>query len=87
MITEDKIIDMMVATEDVLAHLEQAIAQAEGAIIKMPAAKIHAESPKLFDISLALVRASKEASAIRANLLTTLKMPAETRFYHAPRQS
>lgn len=74
----EQILDTTVAVEDVIADLERAIIRANAAVIRKPAREIHAASPELFELSLALVRASKAASEAKAGLLTAIKMPLST---------
>jgi len=49
-------------------------------LIMKPAREIHAASPELFRINLALVRVRRAASEAKIELLKAIRMPLRTRF-------
>lgn len=79
MTTEQELIDAKVATEDIIADLERVTAKIRKAMIRRSGPEIHAQSPELFQVALALAKAHAPLWNVRANLVTAIGMHRDTR--------
>jgi hypothetical protein len=82
--TTQKLAEAKIAAEDLIVDLEKVIDRANAALIRRPAREIHAESPELFEVQLAIVRTSAAAADVKARLLKAAGLEAYTRLTRLP---
>lgn len=80
--TDQKIIEAKIAAKDIAQDLEKIMLLVCGIVNRRRAWEIHAESPELFAVQLALSRAAGAAGKAREQLLQAIGMPPHTRFVH-----
>ena len=80
---EKQLSDSKIAAKDIIEDLERVILRVRRDMIRTPGPEIHALSPELFYVNLAMGGAHSAAAKARDELLRAIGMAPHTRFVHS----